>query len=106
MGRKPNKKRNTIAKALVNELSRTENVTNLRATMDRIAKKYSVKKSYVKHLWYNYVTPLDKKHKRAPINTSFKNEMMSYCFYTAGTKDFNRVLNRKCDTHNIGYTPE
>lgn len=105
MGRKPNKKRNAIAKALINELSRTENTTNLRATMDRIAKKYSVKKSYVQHLWYDYVTPLDKRYKRAPLNPSFENEI-SYCFFTTGVKDFNCILNRKCDTHNIGYTPE
>lgn len=105
MGKQPNKKRTTIAKALVNELSRTENTTNLRTTMDRIAKKYSVKKSYVKHVWYNYVTPLDKKYKRAPLNPVFKSNV-SYCFYTTGLKDFNHVINRKCDTHNIGYIPE
>lgn len=105
MERKPNKKRNAIAKTLINEFSRTENVTNLRATMDRIAKKYSVKKSYVSHLWYNYIAPLDKKYKRAPLNSNFK-ENRSFCFYTSGAKDFNSILNRKCDTHHIGYTPE
>ena len=92
MSRKPNKKREKIAKELIQTFSTdTTSIINLRKAMASIAKRNRVKTSYVSHVWYNYVCPLKDTTKRC------------YCFFTNAVGDYKIVWNRKVDTHNVGY---
>ena len=105
MGRKPNKNRDKIAQQLICDLSKTENVLNLRKTFLRLAIKFNVSETYVRNIWYKYLTPFNKATKETKLIKLF-NEGYSFCFYTVGLNSNKAILNRKIDTHHVKYRPE